>query len=448
MKYKFRRPLPAPYQIVAIKRVLKRKRFGVFFQQRVGKSRVAVDIAGFLNLTRGIDRVLIACPKSAKAIWEEQIKQYVGVPVAVSLDPDVDWSGIDMLKVWVLNYDIVRTRFERIKTWKPQVVVADEVHLLKHHTRRRSRVMQKLADQAEYVIGLTGTPGKIEEWFGIWRFIDPSIFGLYYNRFEREHLVVSRARGYPELLDYRDEVKTTIMIQDASIRVLRSDTEIKEPPTEDVVVPVTLEPTAKELYKKLAKESYLKIGEEKVTAAIILTKLMRLHQLAGGFLSLDSGEVQRVSKAKETACRELVEDLLEAGEQVIIVCRFLSEIDALSSLGTTLTGADDEKERNRKRLAFDEGNIKVLIVQEQVGSMSLDLAAARIMVFYSVDHGLQMFQQVRDRVMGRRQTRPVTYYYIQAKGTVDVEIMRSLRQGEDVVKRVNDVRRWIKDADV
>src|SRR6185312_8422667 len=46
-----------------------------------------------------------------------------------------------------------------------------------------------------------------------------------------------------------------------------------------------LEPAAKRLYKEMAEESILKLSEsDMVTAPIVLTQILRLQQIAGGFI--------------------------------------------------------------------------------------------------------------------------------------------------------------------
>ena len=56
---------PAEYQVEAVNKAVEMKSFGVFFEQRVGKTRVGIDFAGALYVKEGLRRCLIVGPVSA-----------------------------------------------------------------------------------------------------------------------------------------------------------------------------------------------------------------------------------------------------------------------------------------------------------------------------------------------------------------------------------------------
>jgi len=61
----------------------------------------------------------------------------------------------------------------------------------------------------------------------------------------------------------------------------------------------------------------------------LLTKLLRLSQLTGGFIGADDGTIKQISKAKLDALREIIEDMKDAGKKLVIFARFLPEIKAI-----------------------------------------------------------------------------------------------------------------------
>lgn len=449
-RYQFKRPLPTLYQFDALKRALKRGRFGIFFEQRVGKTRVAIDFCGVKHASEGKTKVLVICPKSVMTVWPEAIRQYIRVPrYWIGEHPKPLRHHEGALNFYVINYDMARILVKKLIAWGPDVLIADEIHYCKHHTSKRSRAVQRIADTTKCVLGLTGTPGKPENgWFGIMRVIDETVFGKYFAQFERAELIATRARGYLEVQGYQDEERLKAKLAAASTRVLRKDV-MAEPHTEDVIVPVILEPAVKDLYKQLDKDSYAALPEGEVTAGLVITKDLRLHQLAGGWLKLDDGTEKQVSRAKLDKCLELVADLIEQGKQVIVVCRFTKEIEVLREAARikdwkalTMQGASTAADRDRVLKLFQSGLLQVLIAQEQVISVGIDLTAAHNVIFFSVDFNLDTFQQVRDRVMGRAQEHDVTYWYLQAKGTIDKEVYDALRRGKNVVQALVDSRRW------
>ena len=60
------------------------------------------------------------------------------------------------------------------------------------------------------------------------------------------------------------------------------------PETTDILRQVDLEPAALRIYRGLVKESYAELSGGEVTAPNILTRLLRLSQLTGGFMSMGS----------------------------------------------------------------------------------------------------------------------------------------------------------------
>ena len=70
-----------------------------------------------------------------------------------------------------------------------------------------------------------------------------------------------------------------------------------------------------------------------VTVTNVLTKLLRLSQLTGGFLGSDGGNsYHQVSKAKLDAIEDILDDAMQSGEKLVIIARFVPEIKAIQKL--------------------------------------------------------------------------------------------------------------------
>src|SRR5690606_37451947 len=97
----------------------------------------------------------------------------------------------------------------------------------------------------------------------------------------------------------------------------------------DQVLYATMEPKAMSLYRQMERDSVAELSEEKtITATNILSRLLRLSQLSGGFIGED-GNVEQVSTAKLNLLKETLDDLLDAGKKVVIFARFIPEIEAI-----------------------------------------------------------------------------------------------------------------------
>jgi hypothetical protein len=96
---------------------------------------------------------------------------------------------------------------------------------------------------------------------------------------------------------------------------------------------VELEPQAKRLYQQLVRDSYAQIKGGEITAANVLTRLLRLSQLTGGFLRGDETDrVERISSAKLDALSDIVDSAAQEGGKLVVIARFLPEIDAITAM--------------------------------------------------------------------------------------------------------------------
>jgi SNF2 family DNA or RNA helicase len=84
----------------------------------------------------------------------------------------------------------------------------------------------------------------------------------------------------------------------------------------------------------------------------------------------------------------------------------------------------------------------VFIGQIATAGMGITLTAASTMVFYSLDFSSSNHEQAKARIHRVGQSRPCTYIYLTARGTVDEKVMRALRDKADLAKTfIDDYRR-------
>ena len=91
----------------------------------------------------------------------------------------------------------------------------------------------------------------------------------------------------------------------------------------------------KDLYNQIKRSSYAELSNgDKITATTVLTRLLRLQQLAGGFLVTDdSDKPELVNTAKLDALQDIIEDyVLGAGKKLVIFARFIPEVTAIMKM--------------------------------------------------------------------------------------------------------------------
>ena len=227
---------------------------------------------------------------------------------------------------------------------------------------------------------------------------------------------------------------------------VRTDEVLDLPPTMDQVVPVTMSPKARKIYDELeeefvtALEGDIETGKV-VTASNSLVKLLRLQQITGGWLIPDGHTTaMQIDKGKVNALSDLLEDM--GDEPVVIFCRFTADLGAVREVCSKLGLSYGEISGKADDLAaFQGGERQVLGCQIRSGSMGIDLTRSRYTVYYSNTYSLGDYEQSRARVHRPGQTRPVTYYHLLAKGTVDESIFKSLQAKAELVDLVVDIMR-------
>ena len=223
------------------------------------------------------------------------------------------------------------------------------------------------------------------------------------------------------------------------------------PETTDVIRQIELEPAALRIYRGLVKESYAELtgGEQgapvAVTATNILTRLLRLSQLTGGFLGNDeTAAVEQVSAAKLSALEDILDGAVAEGKKLVIIARFIPEIKAICKLlekrglgYSCITG--EVKDRNEQVARFQkEPEVMAFVGQIATAGLGITLTAASTMVFYSLDYSMSNFEQTKARIHRVGQRMPCTYLYLVARGTVDEKVLAALESKADLARTLVD----------
>lgn len=452
-----------PYQERAVKFLQYRKGCaGLFQEMGTGKTRVALT---YVNRER-LDRVLIVCPISVSSVWEMEVKK-MGLEVNVRnltngsiiqraqmLDFEAEMQAYSQKVTFVIvNYESFwrMPLRQSIQRWRADCVILDEVHRIKSRTTRQSKFAHQLTAITPYRLGLTGTPitNGIQDLFSIYKFIDPDVFGTRYANFESKYIQKGGYLGY-QIVGYSNMAEVNRKVRETAFQISKTEA-LDLPERTDVVVPIDLDSKSRRKYDEFRKNAIAEIegsgpdGQPKrgvVLARIVLTTILRLQQITNGFAATDTGEIIILSNEKVRTCKELTEDAVEQGHQVVVFCRFLKDIERLQAelpVCSTIYGEIPQPERANRVAEFQKGNIKTLICQIQVASLGIDLTAADIGIFYSTGFSLTDFLQSRDRIHRHGQTRKVTYYHLVGKRTVDEKVYDALQAKQQIASKVVDL---------
>ncbi len=428
----------------------------LLMEMGTGKSLTAIAIAGRRYLDGEMKKLLVVCPTSIMFVWQDEFEKFADFPYSMLvLDGPVkrrieklqNFCG-QGLQVAAINYEATWRMEDELRKWAPDMIIADESQRIKTPSAQQSKCLHKLGKIAKYKMILTGTPvtqGPLD-FFSQYKFLDPGIFGNSYYAFRARYAVMGGYEG-KQVVSYQNLPELIEKAHSIAFRVTKAEA-LDLPDQIDTIRYCELEPKAQRIYEQMRKECVAELeGEKVVTAANVLAKLLRLQQITGGFLGDGKGRIEKVSGAKLSVLKEILEDIvIDAGKKLVIFARFRPEIAAIEKLLQELNikyecihGDIDMGARGEKVKAFQtDPDTKVFVAQLQTAGLGITLTAADTAVFYSLDFSFANYDQARARLHRIGQKNNVTNIHLIMKGTVDTKVMGALKKKKNVADVVVD----------
>lgn len=334
----------------------------------------------------------------------------------------------------VVNYEALQNRDWVDWAKSADLVVYDEIQKLKSPHGKRSKGAARLENHVPRIVGLSGTllPHSPLDGFGIFRAIQPDLFGWSFVRYRARFAIMGGFQGH-QVLGWQNKEELAEKMGRCTIRATREEM-LDLPDATHVRVPVTLSKEGMKAYKTMETAFIAECEAGLVTASNGLVKLLRLQQITTGALKTDTGGTARFDTTKREALLEILES---TDEPVVVFGRFVEDMRSVRWCSEQM----DERHMEVSGQASDlfgwrAGEGRVLGVQVAAGAEGIDLTRAAICVFLSTGFSLGQYEQALARLHRPGQTRAVTYYHIIARGTVDQYVYNSLRAKKAVVEDV------------
>lgn len=405
-----------PYQQTAVQRALEHDGFALLMDMRTGKTLTALAVA---EARKDVTRVLVVCPKRAIGVWHSEIAKHL------------ENTGKEFK---VLNYEAIalnRKLEKELLKWGPDLVILDEMHRIKNRTSKQAKACHRLGAAVPYRLGLTGTAISQgpQDAFSQFKFVDPTLFPARWADFRDEYLIMGGYLGR-QIIGHRQQAKFSELVHSRSYRVTLNEVTATATRVRHSKVIVDLR-ESRIPYNRLKDELVLELGGKEIQSPIIVAKLQKLQQIAGGAVLMDDGSVSVLGSEKLVALRNL---LLHAEGKVVIFARYLHELDRIRKLAMEMRLSTQTVCGLREYT----GNFgcDIVIVQIQSG-LAIDLSEADVAIFYSTDFSYVNFQQAKARILAHGKQR-VIYYYLISKDTVDSSIYRALSRKTNVARLICD----------
>lgn len=441
------------------------KGFGLLFEMGCGKTLTAIAIAGAGYQMGKVERLLIVAPTSVVAVWPKELQEYAKFKYTcktllgekkqrLKQIDDLIKFPFKALKVAVINYESTWRPeiLEKLKEFDADMVIADESQQIKTYDAAQSKAMHELGDQARYKLILSGTPvqtAAIDIW-SQYRFLDKSVFGDNFFKFRGRYAIMG-GYGNKKIVGYKDLEGLIKKEHSIAFRVTK-DEALDLPEQTFETRKIQFSQKEKNLYERIKKDSYAELdGGGHITATTVLTRLLRLQQLAGGFLVQDDAQKpQLVSRAKLDALADIIEDyVIGSGKKLVIFARFIAEVKAIMELAGKVLPKElkqvaiygDIKKEDRGGIVkqFQEDPNTVLFIgQIDTAGTGITLTAADTCVYYSKNFNYATYSQSLSRIHRIGQRNCCTYIDLEIEGTIDELISKALSRKEDMAKTVVD----------
>ena len=412
-----------------------------------------------------IDRVLIVAPTSVVAVWPKEFQEFADFKYTCrtllgdkthrlrELN-DLQKFPFKAMKVAVINYESTWREgiFEALQEYDADLIICDESQRIKTHDAEQSKALHKLGDQARYKLILSGTPvqNNAIDIYSQYRFLDSTIFGENFYKFRNRYAVMG-GFNRKQIVGYKDLDGLIKKEHSIAFRITKNEA-IDLPEQTFETRRVHFSKKEQDLYNRIKRDSYAELDSGgQITATTVLTKLLRLQQLTGGFLVKDdASKPEQVSRAKLDALSDIIEDyVIGSGKKLVIFARFIAEVKAIIDLvakllprgmkQVTIYGEIKKEDRGDIVKQFQEDpNTTVFIGQIDTAGTGITLTAADTCVYYSKNFNYATYSQSLSRIHRIGQRNVCTYIDLEVDKTIDELISQSLAKKEDMAKTVVD----------
>lgn len=268
-----------------------------------------------------VRKVLVIAPTSVVSVWPKEFEAFADFPVEcktllgtrqqrLKALSELERCRSSKLQVAAINYESTWREgiFEALKEYDADLIICDESQRIKTYNAAQSKAIHQLGDIARYKMILSGTPVQNEA-IDIWsqyRFLDRTVFGDSFFAFRSRYAIMG-GFNQKQIVGYQNLDALVRKEHSIAFRITKEEA-IDLPEQTFETRYIQMGKKERSLYDTIRRDSYAELenGGE-VTAATVLTKLLRLQQLTGGFLVKDDAEKpEQVSTAKLDALKDIL----------------------------------------------------------------------------------------------------------------------------------------------
>ena len=347
---------------------------------------------------------------------------------------------------------------EGIEEACPDLLIIDESTLVKNHATARGKLIDKLLYHTPYKIIMSGNPIPKggHEVFGQYKIMDRGIYGDNFYKFRDKYFNIDFFNGIDSPKE--DKEKEFQDLFHSGCFVARKAECLDLPPKTYEHVTYEMGPEQAKAYIEMRKHAITAMEDLSCSADVVITKYLRLSQIAGGFLPLEdaNGKLIKVERFKQQPGLDIllsrIDLLPTAGEQFVVWARFQEEIKMISEKLTEVGisnvifyGPVKTKDRVEAKRQFREKEVRAFVASDAASKGLNDLKGSTYAFYYSNSYKTESRQQSEDRQHRSGSTGDkITYIDVLArcKGekTIDDEVLMVLQEDKDYSDHLLEIR--------
>lgn len=419
------------YQLEATEYVRSLPYSAIFFEQGLGKTKIAIDLTIDWLSDSTVDSVIIVTKKGLVKNWidEFEIHSFLRPRVISSDRASNHRAFFSTSRVYIANFEAIALEEDRIIIFSHQrrlAIILDESQKIKNADSKLTKSFFRLSPCFLKKVIMTGTP-MANRPFDIWSqiyFLDQGkSLGNDFKTFKSE---VDLPGGSAEI--FKKHLSSIYpKISSFAMRLTKEGSGIELPGKVYKTLYAPWEPIQHTIYKKIRNELRLEIISDGIpsidNAEPLLKRLLRLTQIASNPSLVDKNYYK--TPGKLSVLKNLVAEVQQNKEKAIIWTSFVDNCvyltKALVDIGAVqLHGRMSIEDRNKSITRFKSNlDCSLLIATPAAAKEGLTLTVANHVIFYDRSFSLDDYLQAQDRIHRISQTKTCYVYNIHLPNSID-----------------------------
>lgn len=408
--------------------------FGIFHEQGLGKTKIAIDLA-LHWVEKGIcDSVIFVTKKNLVDNWSNEVRAHTSIyPIVFDAQKKENTSKFNSYgKLYICHYDLVKNdieNFESFCNFRKVGMVLDESVAIKNPNSINAKSFHRLTSLLTRRVIMTGTPvdnRPYDIWSQIYFLDGGKSLGTNFNAFKKKYDLdkeLTQSAIKQEIFE-RNLLSLKKSISGFTLRETKQSCLIELPNKEFRNIKLQFEDNQRKLYEKVRSEIAIELVKEGQNVVeyldFIAVRLLRLIQISANPKGYD--ESYTGNSPKIIAVKKLIDEI-QADEKVIIWTQFIKSAKLLEKEIPNSTALHGEKPIEERNLIINNFKTviedRVLIATYGTAKEGLTLTVANHAIYFERNFSLSDYLQSQDRIHRISQTKTSYVYNLIIKDSIE-----------------------------